>query len=207
MKKRSVIDRNVSGNVVSEKIFADLYNQHYDYVYLFLYRKTSNRQVTEELTYEAFLKLWHKLNKDEKVENIQSYLLGIAKNLIYDYFLKQSKYSAKHVLYDEIPETISNNPTPEQLTLNNELRNELNSAIENLSPQASQIFRMVRINGLKYKEVANELGISVNSVDTQLARAVKKLRKVLSVYKQNKTSIKRQIAEKSAFISILFVFF
>ncbi len=207
MKSRSGNYRNSSESLVSEKEFADIYNQHYDGLYVFLLRKTSDRRLTEELAYEAFLKLWNKLQENCEIENIKAYLLGIAKNLLYDYYLKHNRFTAHHVLLDELPDRQSNNLTPEEQTINDELKQQLDNAIENLSPQSALIFKMVRVNGLKYKEVAEQLGISVSSVDTQLTRAIKKLRKILGNYRQNNAAIKKHVIEKLTLITLIIIFF
>ncbi|UZR97289.1 RNA polymerase sigma factor [Chondrinema litorale] len=207
MKSRSGNYRNSSESLVSEKKFAEIYNQHYDSLYVFLLRKTSDKRLTEELAYEAFLKLWNKLQENCEIENTKAYLLGIAKNLLYDYYLKKNRFTSHHVFLDQLPDRQSNNLTPEEQTLNDELKQHLDRAIDNLSPQSALIFKMVRVNGLKYKEVAEQLGISVSSVDTQLSRAIKKLRKILSSYRQNKSEIRKHVIEKLTLVLLLLIFF
>ncbi|MEM1138210.1 MAG: sigma-70 family RNA polymerase sigma factor [Bacteroidota bacterium] len=126
---------------------------------------------------------------------------------VYDYFQQNSKYNAHYILYEHMPEKESSNLNPEQLTLNHELREQLDKALQLLPAQAALIFHLVRIKGFKYKEVAEKLGISVSSVDTQLNRAVKKLRISLKAYKQNKVVIDPHVVENLMMITTLFTFF
>jgi RNA polymerase sigma-70 factor (ECF subfamily) len=69
---------------------------------------------------------------------------------------------------------------PEQKLISNELQSNLNAAIRSLPPQCQTIFHLVKEEGLRYKEVAEILDLSVNTVRNQLAIAVKKLYEQLS---------------------------
>ncbi|MCT4643675.1 MAG: sigma-70 family RNA polymerase sigma factor, partial [Carboxylicivirga sp.] len=66
--------------------------------------------------------------------------------------------------------------------LNQELEQLVNSTLENLPLKCRQIFIMSRFEGKKYKEIADELSISVKTVETQIGRALSVFRKALSAY-------------------------
>ena len=97
--------------------------------------------------------------------------------------------------------------TPEQSLLNKELKRELDRSISMLPDQAARIFKMIRVEGLNYKEVAASLNISTSTVDTQLQRAIKKLRKSLITYKENKLLIGSKVLENLSVILAVQIFF
>jgi len=197
-------------NGFTEKEFEIIYSKYYERVYSFIANRVKEKELVSELSFDAFLKLWHYLKKGNYPDNIEAYLIKISKNIIYDYYQSVSKTKGKQVFLDVIPEVKNNAQNPEQFLLNKELKAELEKSIKKLSPQSEQIFRMIRIDGLKYSEVAERLNISVNSVDTQLSRAIKKLRKSLKDYREEKHLIVKNIAKSLSLllpIEIIFKIF
>nr|WP_233166767.1 sigma-70 family RNA polymerase sigma factor [Pedobacter sp. ASV2] len=87
-----------------------------------------------------------------------------------------------------------NHFNPEIIFEQKELHKKLDHAIETLPPQAKIIFRLIKENGMKYKEVADILGISPRTVQTQLFRAIAKLRVILKPGAQN--NVIGEVAEK-----------
>ena len=60
----------------------------------------------------------------------------------------------------------------------------IEASIEALSPRRREIFLLSRNKGLKYREIAEELGISIKTVETQMGQALKELREKLENYRQ-----------------------
>ena len=69
--------------------------------------------------------------------------------------------------------------TPDETIDKKELKEELNKAINDLPEKCREIFTMSRFDQLKYSEIADILGISIKTVETQMGRALKKLREQL----------------------------
>lgn len=207
MKINQKQNKGSERNSFSEIEFEMIYNENYEKVYRFISRRVTDKEAIRGLTYDTFLKLWYQLNKGTQPANITSYLFTIAKNLIFDRYQKTSKQKEKTILINFVPEVENNALTPEQSLLNKELKSELDRSISMLPPQAAQVFDMIRIQGLSYKEVAERLNISTNTVDTQLRRAIKKLRKSLTTYKENKVLISTKILESLSVILVIPLFF
>ena len=70
-------------------------------------------------------------------------------------------------------------PNPESILITRELRSRIQDAIEQLPPRCKIIFKLIKEDGLSYKEVASIMEISVKTVDTQLYLALKKLAHLL----------------------------
>ena len=110
--------------------------------------------------------------------SFRSYLFIAVRNQSFDYLRKTRK-----VNYIDDTEAIRSknvdHHSPLEETIFNEIYYNLEKAIENLPQQCRLIFRMSRDEGLRYKEIANQLNISIKTVETQMGRALKKLRKVI----------------------------
>src|SRR6185369_2565375 len=65
--------------------------------------------------------------------------------------------------------------TPEQILITEEMFKKIRMAVESLPPRCKMIFMLVREDGLKYKEISEVLNISVNTIDAQMAIAVKRI--------------------------------
>ena len=74
------------------------------------------------------------------------------------------------------------NDTPETKYLQKEMKNSIQKAVDSLAPKCKEIFCMSRYEGLTYHEIAAILGISVKTVETQISRAFKSLRKQLTQF-------------------------
>jgi RNA polymerase sigma-70 factor (ECF subfamily) len=81
---------------------------------------------------------------------------------------------------------------PDSRLLTEELKKEIDDAIDGLPSQCKLIFQLVRIDGFKYKEVAEILNISVKTVENQVGIAIKKLAKKLHHLQDNKTPIPKK---------------
>ena len=105
-------------------------------------------------------------------------MLKFVKNQSLKYLKKNS--SVTFIDLVDVDENVS--PTahhPQYLLETKELHHQLNLAIEGLAPQAAMVFRLIKESGMKYKEVAELLNISPRTVQTQLFRALAKLRLTL----------------------------
>jgi RNA polymerase sigma-70 factor (ECF subfamily) len=77
--------------------------------------------------------------------------------------------------FDFLDILLEENTSPEQNFISSEIMSKIQNAVEQLPPRCKMIFKLVRQDGLKYKEVADILNISENTVDAQMVIAVKKI--------------------------------
>lgn len=128
----------------------------------------------EEIVSDVFLKIWEKRASLNKIENLRVYLYISTKNTALNYIAKKRKVET--VSLDEVtidlPSTTLN---PEQLMVTDEIVKRIDAAIKSLPPRCKLVFKLVREDGLPYKEVADILNISIKTIDNQLAIAIKKI--------------------------------
>lgn len=133
----------------------------------------------EEIVQEVFVKLWLKKEALNPDKEFQSYLFSVAKNLILDH-LKSAvnrklyfvgEHFQQDLLFDEGPEN----------QIRDGVEEKLQQLINEIPERRREIFRLSRFEGLSYKQIAERLKISENTVDSQIRNALAFLRKELRV--------------------------
>jgi RNA polymerase sigma-70 factor (family 1) len=140
----------------------------------FSYSLLKSPELAEEVASDVMITLWRRRETIISINNIKVYAFVIAKNLCLNILKKNS--GGRIVSLDDISVDLRvDNNTPEWILINDELRRSLNNAINELPTQCKIIFRLVKEDGLSYKEVAEILDISVKTVDSQLVIAARRL--------------------------------
>jgi len=140
----------------------------------FSYSLLKSPELAEEVASDVMITLWRRRETITSINNIKVYAFVIAKNLCLNILKKNS--GGRIVSLDDISVDLRvDNNTPEWILINDELRRSLNNAINELPTQCKIIFRLVKEDGLSYKEVAEILDISVKTVDSQLVIAARRL--------------------------------
>jgi len=128
----------------------------------------------EEIASDVMIQLWRNRRSLLKVENIKTYLFIAARNHCINY-LKRDK-SRKHLSIDDIDVDVAIEVLdPEQLLITSEMKKKIELAIKGLPARCKMVFKLVKEDGLTYKEVADVLDISVKTVDAQLVTALRKI--------------------------------
>lgn len=166
---------------------------------LFVHKK----EIAEETVNDVMMKVWNKRENITEVKNLETYLFVAVRNQSLNYL---SQYSHLHIAIE--PENdrgeIINLNDPEKELEWKEIHFRLNQAIDQLPEQCKTVFRLIKEEGFRYKQVAEILNISPRTVETQLFRAIKKLNKVIDIYLDQSPSKKR---DNSPLISLLFICF
>lgn len=162
-----------------EKAFEELFYQYLPLVQPVILQIVKSESVTKDLVQEIFLKLWLKREKLIDVEQERNYIFRIVYNTTFTYLEKKlvEKKTLK-VLTDGIGPDMGF--YQERNFDSFEINRLLKDAIKKLPPQAGHIYQLNRIDGFKPQEIANQLGISVQSVRNSLTRSNKVLRTYLT---------------------------
>lgn len=135
---------------------------------------TGCRQIAEEVVQDVFIKIWQKRHTLIDVENLKWYLYVSTRNMSIRYIRKFPKLE-KVSLEEASTQPFQIDATPEDLMVTAEVIKKINEAINDLPPRCRLIFKMVKDDGLKYREVAELLDISMKTVENQVGIALKKL--------------------------------
>jgi len=145
-----------------------------------------SRELAEELVEDVFVKLWANRFHINEIENLTVYLYVAVKNRSLNTLSEKSReLITKPFDYLDTPldEFAAD---PYDLMITSEMMASMQQAIEELPPRCKMIFKLIREDGLRYKEVADILNISVNTIDVQMAIAVKKICTALHIENPSK---------------------
>ncbi len=136
-----------------------------------------NLTLAEEVVADVFLNIWISRNKLKIKTSLKGYLYTSVRNRSLNYVLKEKRNTEnikELTLKNNLP-PIDNSPFVELSLM--ELENAIESLIQKLPPKRQLIFRMNRLYGLKYKEIAELLSISVNTVQNHMVKAIEYMTK------------------------------
>lgn len=135
---------------------------------------TLSTSSAEEVVSDVFLKIWTTRVNLTRVENFHLYIYIITKNLSINRVIKDKKEQS-FSLDDVMVDTKSMSADPEQLMITSEMSKRIQAAITELPPKCQLIFKLIKEDGLKYREVGELLNISVKTVENQMTIAFKKI--------------------------------
>lgn len=163
-----------------ETAYKELFCLFYKPLLRFAYTFCHSHEMAEEIVSDVFISIWQRRAHLEDINNIKVYLYISTKNMALKYLLKQQKQVS--ITIDDLQvELESQYNNPEQLMMTAEMLARVEQAITHLPPRCKLVFKLIKEDGLRYKEVAEILGISVKTIDNQLAIALGKIGKALNV--------------------------
>lgn len=174
---KHIIARLKSGNV---EAFRSIFNMFSTRIFYFCNKLLPTKEEAEDIMQKTFMALWEQRELLDENKDILKYLYSIARNNTYQAFRKHL------AIQDSISEQnninkLSQNNTEEQIDFS-ETQNIIFKIIEKLPPKRKEIFKLSRIEGLTYREIAAKLNISENTVDTQMRKSLEFLRKQYLMY-------------------------
>jgi RNA polymerase sigma-19 factor, ECF subfamily len=159
----------------STSAFNKIYSLYCKRIYNFCLQLIHSSDIAQEIVQKVFVALWEQRLQVDKNQSLTSYLYSIARYMVYQEF-RQQVY--KKAAFDHfILNSIDLNESTKDEVLFNELLSFLESVIGSLPERQKEIFRLSRFSGLTYKQIAAKLSITENTVDTQIRRALKFIRK------------------------------
>lgn len=158
-----------------EKAFTAVFDKNYETLCLYAVRFTEDLVEAEDVVQEAFVRFWEMYRDRLTVENARPLLYRMVRNMCVDrarakrWSTVDAEVMANQLVYYFQPESEGDS----KIDL-------LMEAVRNLPEKCQQVLVAICFNEKKYKEVAEEMSVSVNTVKTQLARALKLLREGLN---------------------------
>lgn len=173
-------EKNIFENIKrgDKKAFEQLFKSYYGHLCAFANKIIVDEISAEEIVQDFFVKLWERRQQLSIESSIKSYLFRSVKNLCLNQ-IKHNNIKLQHA-QQVINSAETNNYRDNYIEVN--LINDIAQSIESLPEKRREIFRLSREKGLKYREIAEKLNISVKTVETQMGLAIKTLRKKLKKY-------------------------
>jgi RNA polymerase sigma-70 factor (family 1) len=161
--------------------FRELYLLMYAPLMRFANIYTHNSHMAEDVLADVFLKLWDQRNLLSNVNNLRVYLYTAVKNTALNYRNRQSKIVEDT---NDIAELQAGNPDPENALISSEISRQIQKAVNQLPPRCKLIFQLAKEEGMRYKEISTILGISIKTIDNQLAIALSKIGSAILDYEE-----------------------
>lgn len=168
---RLIQQRICDGN---ETALTELYRLFYTRLHHFCSSVVRLSEDAEEIVEDVFVKLWANRKQILSIDNLPVYLYVAVKNRSYNLLVQRGKYV--HYSYEDMEDDMAApSLDPYKLLVTDEMMKRMQQAIESLPPRCKMVFRLIREDGMQYKEVAQILDISVNTIDVQMAIATKRI--------------------------------
>ncbi len=170
-----------------EVAFRSVYNDYFSKLYYFILEFIPQQDIAENIVQDTFFTLWEKRHTLNENTNLAPFLFSVAKNNCL-YKLRDQRYRQK--LFD------SNLCGEDELDLNIDVLKELDTSVfifqeieqiiertlNGLPPQCRKVFELSRSENKKNREIAEELNISIKTVENQMTKSLKIFRIALKDY-------------------------
>ena len=157
-------------------VYEIIFKKYYPKLLVFVNRHVGDQDVAQDIVQDIFFKLFESSRSLPENFNLKSWLYKVARNAALDY-LRHLQVIDRHkfLMADAmiVAEDVDEN-------VDEEIYDRVNQAVESLPEQCRLIIKLNVIEGKKYLEISEELGISINTIRTQVSRGYKKLRDILS---------------------------
>ncbi len=163
----------------SHAAYDALYDRFFEEIYIHIYNKTKDYELTKDLTHDVFLKLWENRQSLTHIRNIRGYLYITARNKILD-LIKHNKIVDTY--YESFLHTYKLVESTDFRIREKQIETIIAEAVDSLPTKMRQVFELSRKQELSYQEIADQLAISEKTVKTQVHNALKILRKKLHPY-------------------------
>ena len=164
-----------------ERAFKQFFNLFAGRLYQFSFSFVKNKSVAEEAVSDVFFKIW--LNRTElvNIQNIKAYLFKATYHTSLNYLDEQKKRKA--ISLDDLEVVLGVDLIcPETELIQKELKTILEQAIEDLPPRCKMIYKLAKVEQMKYLEIGELLEISVKTINHQLSIALRKIGETIKAY-------------------------
>lgn len=139
--------------------------------------------IAEDIVAETFATLWKKRATLMEIENLRVYLFSSIRNASLNHLQQQQRTA--FYSFDQLSVALGSyfsTANPEQQYITRELAAAVAQAVESLPPKCRMIFKLAREERLRYKEIAAILNISVRTIDSQVAIALRRIHTAIAPY-------------------------
>ena len=157
-----------------EKAFNFFFHLHYAALTLFCFRIIKDKEASEEIVQDAYLKLWERHENFYHATALKSFLFTVCKNASPDWLRSRRKETLNKQQLSYLSGSSDTNILHHMIAA--EVYADIHAAMNTLPPQCRKIFRMIFLEGKSYQQIAEELHLSVPTIRSQKARALALIR-------------------------------
>ncbi len=157
--------------------FGELYTKYKDKLYFFCLKHLNSEYLAEEALQETFIKVWKSREIIDENQNFEGFLFTLIKNTLIN-FIKSDKRRKNHQELSSLDKNKITEDTSNTIIFNDYVEI-MNKAIDSLSQKRKEVYQLSRKEGLSHKEIAIKLGISVNTVEIHIGKALRDIKEYL----------------------------
>lgn len=154
--------------------FRELFNFYCKKLTQFARSIVKSNDAAREIVDEVFIRIWRNKATISDIQNLKVYLYTATKNTALNYLSAHARRNVSEG-FDFFSADLRDDETPERKLINSEILRNIRAAIDSLPPRCKMVFKLVREDGLSYKEVGEILNISHKTVDAQMVIAVRQI--------------------------------
>jgi len=169
-------------SITNHKAFSGIYTLYFPKMVRFAQEYVISEEDAKNIVQDLFLYLWEHRDMLSNISNLNAFLFTLIKNRCIDHYRRYTRVDSKKESLDVIQERELHLKMEalQQFDMNmftaNEIEEILDKAIQNLPEKCRQVFILSRMEGLKHEEIAQQLDISVNTVQNHISTALRKLK-------------------------------
>ena len=164
-----------------EQQFLKLYDEYAAPIFRHCYFRVSSRELAEDLTQEAFMRIWNYLSQEKTIDNPKAFVYRITDNLIVDYYRKKKELSLD-VMAEKGFDPAGDGAAS---ILDYAAGREAREVLEQLEPIHREVLLLRYVADLPIRDIASIIGESENVVSVRIHRAIQKLKKILTYGKSS----------------------
>ncbi len=165
---------------LDERALEFLFRDHFTGLCQFAVGYIKDTEAAKEIVQDAFVSLWEKRDSIDMSKPVKTYLSTTVRNRCLNYLRDHKKFSSDLLALENLSiDTIYDQPDK---LVESDIHQQISRAIEELPEKCREIFKLSRHQNLKYQQIADELQISVKTVETQMSKALQHMRLRLAEY-------------------------
>jgi RNA polymerase sigma-70 factor (ECF subfamily) len=157
-------------------IFEEVYYQFHERLYWYVWKRTNSETLAEDVVQESFMKFWDTRENLSLAFPLEVQLARIVRTTLIDHLRKESNQRKALI---SLSKNVDQPGFDNNLLLKKELEERVHIAVQELSPECKKIFQLSREGGFSYTQIASMLSISPKTVENQISKALRLLRKAV----------------------------
>lgn len=162
--------------------FHEIFSQYGDGLFYYVLKLTGNEEKAKDIVQECFIRLWENLETIDTDKNLLPLLITYTRNLLVDDFRKEQSHKLFLTSLQQNMQDETDPPDAEQQLALKDRQRQLAMAVSGFPGKRQLIFRLIKQEGLSYKEVAQQLSLSMADVKKQMRLNLQALRKVIHLF-------------------------
>lgn len=161
----------------NEEAFSQIFHAYKDKLYSFIYHITESKELSSDIVQDIFLKIWELRGKLFSIENFNAYLFQMAQNQAINQLRRMSRETL--ILMERQKGSNFSSETPEEELQYKNISAYIREIVNSLPPRQKTVYTLSREQNLKQEDIAQQLQISISTVQNHMTQALKTIREKL----------------------------